>query len=293
MSKPRVAILGLGIMGSGMARRLLSKNFAVSVYNRNADRARPFGDLGAFVAGSATEAASRSDVVISMVADDDASRSIWLGEKGALSGAGSGQVLIECSTLSVHWVRELAGAAAQHGCELLDAPVTGSKPQAASGELLFLVGGSQEGLEKAMPVLSVIGRDAMHFGPTGSGALMKLINNFMCGVQAASFAEAISLIEAGGLDRNKAISVLTNGAPGSPLVKIISTRDAAQDFAPNFELRLMAKDLRYADEESQRLRRNSMEIATSARKIFEQAVAAGYGEKDFSAVLHAASKPHS
>lgn len=293
MSKPRVAILGLGIMGSGMARRLLSKDFPVSVYNRNAERAKPFGDLGAFVADSAAEAASRSDVVISMVADDNASRSIWLGEKGALAGAASGQVLIECSTLSVHWVSELAGSAAQRGCELLDAPVTGSKPQAASGELLFLVGGPQQALEKVMPVLSVIGRDAMHFGPSGSGALMKLINNFMCGVQAASLAEAISLIEAGGLDRNKAISVLTNGAPGSPLVKIISARAAAQDFAPNFELRLMTKDLRYADEESQRMRQHSMEIAASARKVFEQAIAAGYGEKDFSAILQAVSKNRS
>ena len=85
MSKPRVAILGLGIMGAGMARRLLSQDFPVSVYNRNAERAKPFADLGAFVGGSAAEAASRSDVVISMVADDNASRNIWLGEKGGPS----------------------------------------------------------------------------------------------------------------------------------------------------------------------------------------------------------------
>jgi 3-hydroxyisobutyrate dehydrogenase len=290
MSKPRVAILGLGIMGAGMARRLLSQDFPVSVYNRNAERAKPFADLGAFVGGSAAEAASRSDVVISMVADDNASRNIWLGEKGVVAGATLGQVLIECSTLSVKWVRELAAAAAQRGCELLDAPVTGSKPQAATGELLFLVGGAQQALEKAMPVFSALGRDVQHFGPSGSGALMKLINNFMCGVQAASLAEAISLIEASGLDRTKAISVLTNGAPGSPLVKIISTRAAAQDFAPNFELRLMAKDLRYADEESQRLRQSGMAIAESARKVFEHAIAAGYGEKDFSAVLQVGAK---
>ncbi len=290
MSKPRVTILGLGIMGAGMARRLLSLDFPVSVYNRNAERAKPFGDLGAFVASSAAEAASQSDVVISMVADDNASRSIWLGEKGVLAGATPDQVLIECSTLTVNWVRELATAAAQRGCELLDAPVTGSKPQAAGGELLFLVGGAQQALEKARPVFSALGRDTLHFGPSGSGALMKLINNFMCGVQAASFAEAISLIESGGLDRNKAISVLTGGAPGSPLMKVISARAEAEDAAPNFELRLMAKDLRYADEESQRLRRSSMEIAVSARKVFEQAIAAGYGEKDFSAVLKLGSK---
>jgi len=280
-------------MGAGMARRLLSLDFPVAVYNRNAERAKPFSGSGAFVADSAADAASRSDVVISMVADDDASRSIWLGEKGALAGVASGQVLLECSTLSVKWIRELADAAAKRECELLDAPVTGSKPQAAAGELLFLVGGSQQALEKTRPVFSALGRDALHFGPTGSGALMKLINNFMCGVQAASFAEAISLIEAGGLDRNKAVSVLTGGAPGSPLVKVIAARAEAEDAAPNFELRLMAKDLRYANEESQRLRQSGMEIAVSARKLFEEAIVAGYGEKDFSAVLQFSSKDKS
>ena len=285
MSKPRVAILGLGIMGTGMANRLLSQGFPVAVYNRNAQKAKPFADAGAFVAGSPAEAASRSEIIISMVADDNASRSMWLGEKGALAGAISGQVLIECSTLTVGWIQELVSAAAQKGCKLLDAPVTGTKPHAASGELVFLVGGAEDALEKARPVLSVLGKDVVHFGPSGSGALMKLVNNFMCGVQAASLAEALSLVQAGGLDRNKAIAVLTNGAPGSPLVKVVSSRAAAQDFTPNFELRLMAKDLGYADQTAQRLRHSHLETATSALKIFERAIASGYGEKDFSAVL--------
>lgn len=285
MSKPRVAILGLGIMGAGMAHRLLLQGFSMAVYNRNAERAKPFTHSGAFIANSAAEAASKSDIVISMVSDDNASRAIWLGDKGALAGATAKQVLIECSTLSVNWIRELAAAASQRGCELLDAPVTGTKPHAASGELVFLVGGPNEALEKAKPVLSVLGRDVVHFGATGSGALMKLINNFMCGVQAASLAEALSLIKAGGLNQEKAIGVLTNGAPGSPLVKVISTRAAAQEFAPNFELRLMAKDLKYADQESQHLRNDHLENAVAATKIFEKAIAAGYGDKDFSAIL--------
>src|SRR5882724_9831071 len=132
MSKPRVAILGLGIMGGGMARRLLSEGFPVTVYNRNPDRAVPFATAGAFVAGSPREAASRADVVVSMVADDVASRSIWLGENGALAGANRGSVLIESSTLTVGWIKELSAAAAHRGFEFLDAPVTGTKPHAAS-----------------------------------------------------------------------------------------------------------------------------------------------------------------
>ena len=284
MSKPRVAILGLGIMGSGMAARLLSADFPLTVYNRNREKATPFEKAGALVASSPREAAARAEIIISIVADDAASRAVWLGEDGALAGASRGSVLIESSTLTVAWVRELAAAAAHRGCELLDAPVTGTKPHAAAGELLFLVGGSASALATARPVLSVLSRDIVHLGPTGSGAYLKLINNFLCGVQAASFAEAIAFISKSGLDRSKAVGVLTSGAPGSPLLKIISARAAAADFTPNFELRLMAKDLRYAVEEAARSGL-TLQTATAAHEIFMHAIAAGHGEKDFSAVL--------
>src|SRR5689334_9909563 len=108
MSKPRVAILGLGIMGGGMAGRLLSAGFSVAVYNRNPDKAVAFANAGALVAGSAREAASHAEIIISMVADDLASKGVWLGEKGALAGAARGSVLIESSTLTVGWIKELA-----------------------------------------------------------------------------------------------------------------------------------------------------------------------------------------
>src|SRR5215468_774930 len=119
-------------MGSGMVRRLLQAGFPVTVYNRTPERTRTIGELGASIAPSPRAAAERSDILISMVADDVASRSIWLGDKGALSGAAAGTLLIESSTLTVSWVRELAQAALARGCNLLDAPVTGSKAQAAS-----------------------------------------------------------------------------------------------------------------------------------------------------------------
>jgi len=116
MTKPRVAILGLGIMGGGMASRMLSNGYNVAVYNRNPEKAATLSSAGALVAASPREAASHADVVISMVADDVASRNVWLGEKGALAGAARGSVLIESSTLTVGWIKELARAAAQQGC---------------------------------------------------------------------------------------------------------------------------------------------------------------------------------
>jgi 3-hydroxyisobutyrate dehydrogenase len=270
-------------MGSGMARRLLSANFPLAVYNRNREKCIPFAADGAFLAASPREAASRSQIILSMVADDDASRNVWLGESGALAGTSPSSVLIECSTLSIGWVKELETAAAQRGCEFLDAPVTGTKPHAASGELLFLVGGSADALDAARPVLSVLGRDVVHLGPTGSGALMKLINNFLCGVQAASFAEALSLIDAGKLDRVRAVSILTAGAPGSGILKRMAERVAANDFNPNFALRWMAKDLAYAINAASG-NGLSLQTGSGALSVFQNAIADGHGDEDFSAV---------
>ncbi len=284
MSKPRVAILGLGTMGAGMAGRLLSHDFSVSIFNRNQEKARPFAARGATLANSPREAAMRSDVVISMVSDDTASREVWLGADGALAGASTGTLVIESSTLTVGWVKELATAAAASGCEFLDAPVTGSKPHAESGELLFLVGGSATAFDAAKPVFSVLGRGAIYLGPTGSGALLKLVNNFLAAVQTVSFAEALALIDAGGLDREKAISILSEGVPGSPMLKRVAARVASGDFTPHFLMRLMAKDVTYALQEAGHV---GLQLPTAAAALaeFERAIDDGQGEQDFTAVV--------
>ena len=284
MSKPRIAFLGLGIMGGGMARNLLTKGFPLTVFNRNAEKSKPFAAEGAHVASSPREAATQADFIINMVADDSASRSLWLGENGALAGAKPGTICIECSTVTVNWVRELAAAAAQKKCEFLDSPVTGSKNQAAGGELNFLVGGDSATLEKARPVLAAMGKTITHLGPTGSGAMIKLINNFVCGVQVASLAEALTIIERSGLDRAKALEILTHGAPGSPLVRTVAGRMTAPDFTPNFMLRVMAKDIGYAIQEGGKL---SVELVTAkaALEDFQKAIAAGLGDKDIAAIV--------
>ena len=284
MSKPRIAFLGLGIMGGGMARNLLTKGFPLTVFNRNAEKSKPFASDGAHVASSPRAAAERAEIIVSMVADDIAARSLWLGENGALAGAKPGTICIESSTVTVNWVRELAAVAAQTKCEFLDSPVTGSKNQAAAGELNFLVGGDSATLEKARPVLAAMSKTITHLGPTGSGAMIKLINNFVCGVQVAALAEALAMIERSGLDRAKALEILTHGAPGSPLVRTVARRMTAPDFTPNFLLRLMAKDIGYAIQEGGKL---SVELVTAkaALEDFQKAIAAGLGDKDIAAIV--------
>jgi 3-hydroxyisobutyrate dehydrogenase len=280
-----IAFLGLGTMGGGMAGRLLDTGFDVTVWNRRRDRADALGARGARVADSPRAAASGAELVIGMIADDAASRGVWLGADGAIAGAARGTVLIESSTLSPAWITELASQAASAGCELLDAPVTGSRTHAASGDLLFLVGGSIAALERARPALAAMGsRGTVHLGPTGSGARMKLINNFVCGAQAAALAEAIALIERLGLDPAAAFPVLSDGAPGSPLVKGVGARMLKHDYAVNFALALMHKDLTYAMAEGARAG-VPLRTAETARALFSDAIAAKLDDADFAAVV--------
>ncbi len=280
----KVAILGLGTMGGGMAANLLKAGFSLTVYNRTAAKAQALVNGGARLAQTPADAVQGASIAISMLADDHASREIWLGRNGALAAAAPGTILIESSTVSPAWIAELAGHAENRGLEFLDAPVTGSKMQAASAQLSFLVGGSERTLATATPVLQAMSKEILHLGPAGSGSKLKLVNNFLCGVQIASLAEGLAWIERSGLDREKALAFLKTGAGGSPVIGAISARMVSQIYGVNFLLRLMAKDLRYAETEAARC---DIELTTAetARKLFEVAVAKGFGDEDMASVI--------
>ena len=284
MTKQSVALLGLGTMGSGMAANLLKAGFPLTVWNRSRAKAEVSAAQGSRVAETPADAASGASVIVSMLADDVASRAVWLGKDGALAAAEKGAVLVDSSTVSPAWIAELAQAAEARGLELLDAPVTGSRMQAAGGQLTFLAGGSAEALAKAKPVLEAMSKEIVHLGPVGSGAKMKLLNNFLCGVQIASLAEGIAWLERSGLDTEKAIDLLKRGAPGSPLLANISGRMLSRDYTVNFYLKLMSKDLQYAGEAAAE---SGVELTTAAnaRMLFEHAAALGYGDKDMSTVI--------
>jgi 3-hydroxyisobutyrate dehydrogenase len=279
-----IAFLGTGIMGTGMARRLLGAGFPVTVYNRTPDHAASVVEAGARLAKTPADAAAGADVLIAMLSDDVASREIWLGHHGALTTARPGTICIECSTLTVPWVRELAADCTARQLLFLDAPVLGSKPQAASGQLIFLVGGSANALEAVRPVFAPMAKDVVPLGPVGSGTMVKLLNNFLAGVQAASFAEALALLQRSGVNPQAALAVITEGTPGSPMVKTMNTRHAARDYSPNFPLRLMAKDLAYVLAEGKH-HGLTLQTATAALFRFTQAAQSGLGDQDISALL--------
>jgi 3-hydroxyisobutyrate dehydrogenase len=284
MDKPKIAFIGLGTMGLGMSNRLIDAGYPLAVWNRSPEKAAGLAAKGARVAANPRDAAKDAEIIIAMVADDPASRSTWLGESGALAGAKNGAIGIDCSTLTIEWVRELAAEASKRGVHFLDVPVTGTKPHAEKGELTLLVGGDAADLEKVRPALAVMSKEIVHLGPIGSGAAIKLVNNFLCGVHAAALGEAISMINKCGLNPEAAVAVLLNGAPGSPLSKTVNTRQTTQDPTVYFQLALMQKDLTYAVQEA-KARGIDLSTAKAALKRFQAASAAGRGAKDFSAIL--------
>ena len=280
----KVALLGLGTMGSGMAENLAKAGFALTVWNRTAAKAEALCGDRIDVAATPAEAAKDATVVLGMLADDDASRAAWLGADGALAGMAKGAIAIECSTLSPEWIAELAAAANAKEVRLLDAPVTGSRVQAAGAQLTFLVGGEAATLDEARPVLAAMSKDALYLGPIGSGAQLKLINNFLCGVQVASFAEALVWIERSGLDRELALDFLKSAAPGSGIVNTMSERMTERTYEVNFLLRLLAKDLRYAHAAAAEFA-VPLTTAANAEALFERAQQQGHGEQDMAAVV--------
>ena len=284
MSTQQVALLGTGTMGSGMARNLRKAGFPLAVYNRTRAKAEPLTETGARVVDTPALAAADAAVVISMLADDDASREAWLGAHGALHAMQAGAIVIECGTVSPKWVQELREKAEARGLLMMDAPVTGSRPQANAGELTFLVGSDQSTLEAVRPILESMSKAILHVGPVGSGAELKLINNFLCGVQIASFAEALVWIERSKLDRAQALEFLKTGAAGSGIFKQMSERMTARTYEVNFLLRLMEKDMRYA-QQAAAMTQTTLTTAACSGKLFELAEAAGYGERDMSAVV--------
>jgi len=280
----KIAILGLGIMGGGMARQLLAAGFDLTMWNRSAGKAEALRAAGGRVAATPADAVQHADIVIAMLANDDVSKTVWTGEDGALAAMKAGAIAIESSTLTGDWVFDLARQAVARGVRFLEAPVTGSRDQAAQGTLRFLVGGDAEAIELARPAFDAMGGALVHLGPVGSAATVKLANNYLCGVQAASLAEAIALFEKQGRDIEQAMPILFDGAPASPMVKGVGRRMLDRDYAPHFVVPLMAKDLGYAAQALADVGIVSA-IAQAARQRFIDADLVGEGDRDVAAIV--------
>jgi 3-hydroxyisobutyrate dehydrogenase len=268
-----------------MAANWLAKGFEVAVWNRAAVKAQALAGKGAKAAATPREAATGADFIFAMVADDDASRSVWLGGDGALAGAKRGAIGVESSTLTPDWIRELGRHAEAKGCGFLDAPVGGSRAAAEGGELRFFVGGDPQTYEAARPALSAVGTRMDLLGPLGAGATWKLINNQLAAGQIAALAEALEVAKKAGFKNEQISELILGGAPASPIVKLKLPRMLAQDFEPaDFALSLMLKDARYAAALARSLGAPAGMIEGAAQ-AFARADAKGLGAKDIAAVV--------
>jgi 3-hydroxyisobutyrate dehydrogenase len=244
---PRVAFIGLGRMGHGMAGRYLEAGFKVAVWNRSKAKAEDLIARGAQWATSPEDAAIDADAVVTMVADDEASRAVWLTRDGAAANMKAGTLAIECSTVSYRHALDMARELRSRGLVYIDCPVTGLPEAAAAGNLTLLVGADAADLDKARPYLAPLCSTIRHFGAVGTGTVYKLINNLMGAVQIASLAEGIAIAEQAGLDMNLVAEAMATGAVASPQVIRHSARMVARDFSgTSFTAALRRKDAAYA-----------------------------------------------
>ncbi|MEO1133140.1 MAG: NAD(P)-dependent oxidoreductase [Cyanobacteria bacterium J06639_1] len=285
-----IAILGLGAMGSRMAKNLIAAGHAVTVYNRTPERAQPLVEAGATRADTPRQAVASAEFVISMVTDDDASRAVWTDEKtGAIANVQPGAIAIESSTLTPAWIAELAGMMSDLDTQFLDAPVAGSRPQAEAGQLIYLVGGETETVDRCRSLFDITGGKLHHLGSVGSGTAMKLAINSLFAIQVAAFGEMLAFVEALGISREAAAAVLTDSPVASPVLKGVLGQMVAESFAPLFPIDLVEKDLRYALSTATASR---AELPTTqvVRDVFERARQAGYGSDNISGVVQLYSR---
>ncbi len=274
----RIAVLGLGSMGSRMAARLVAAGHDVVVWNRTAAAAEPLLDAGARAAATPRAAAAGRDVVLSMVRDDAGARTVWLDPKiGALAGMSASALAVESSTVTPAWARELARRGRDHGVAVLDAPVVGSRPQAAAGALIFLVGGEVEHLARAEPMFLAMGAAVHHIGPAGAGAQSKLAVNALFAIQVAAVAELFGAAARAGLPAQAIADAVGSTPVASAAVVAAAQAMLAGAHVPSFPVELVVKDLGYVADPA-------TPITTAAFTVFERAVAAGHGAANITAV---------
>lgn len=286
----RIAFVGLGRMGHGMAGRLLAAGHDLAVYNRTPGRAAELVDAGARLAVTPRQAAGGATAVLVMVSDDEASRAVWQGTAGILAAdLEPGAFAVECSTLSHDWVLELAAATRSRGLRFLDCPVTGLPDAAAAGQLTLLIGASAADLEEAQPLLLPLSVERLHFGPVGAGTAYKLIINLMGAVQIAAAAESLALAERAGLDLDQVARAIASGQAASPQVVRHSRRmvDGGHDRDVVFPGRLRRKDAAYGVRLADSLG-VSAPLGRVALAGLDQLVRRGLGDQNESAIVEVA-----
>ncbi len=239
----RVGVIGLGLMGTPMARNILDGGLPVAVWNRTAAKAEPLLAAGASWAGSVGQLAGQSDVVVTMVTDAAASEEVICGEGGVLDHARPGTTLIDTSSIAPEMSRSIAARARDRGVAMLDAPVTGNPRVAEAGKLGVMIGGDEKTVRRVRPVFEKIAAVIVHAGPSGAGSTLKLVNNLILGVAIQAVAEALVLARKAGIHPDRVREITSVGGARTAAMETRGPRMIASDFSPHFSADNMHKDL--------------------------------------------------
>lgn len=281
-----VAVLGLGTMGRGMAANLVRAGYDVTVWNRTPGRA---GVEGAHPAETIAQAVQDKDVVLFCLSDDEAVRAVSLGLDGVLAHAEQGAVVVDMSTISPDLSDEEHAAYQVRGLRFLDAPVFGSRGEAESAGLWVVVGGYEEDLALARPVLEAVSATVQHMGPAGSGARAKLVGNLLVAAQLQSLGEALVLARSAGLDLAKVLEVVAVTDFRTPIYSGVGAAVLAGDYSPAFALRLMRKDVGLIEGLAKSVGA-PVPGTDVVRETLDDALAAGLGDLNASAIVQVLAK---
>jgi 2-hydroxy-3-oxopropionate reductase len=279
----KVGFIGLGIMGRPMALNLKRAGVELSVYARRAESLAPLTEAAAIACASPAEVARQADIVFTMVSDTADVEEVILGTHGVIEGARSGLVVVDMSTISPAATRGIAARLAEHGVEMLDAPVSGGEQGAMDATLSIMVGGPGSAFDRVRPLFERMGRSIIHVGPSGAGQVCKACNQVVIGHTLAGVGEALLLARASGVDEARVREALLGGFAQSRVLEVHGQRMIEGEYAPGFKARLHQKDMRIVLETAAQLG-----IALPGAAVFAQYVNAlvgrGSGELDSSAI---------
>src|SRR5437016_1214580 len=277
----RIGFIGLGIMGRPMAGHLVDAGYTVTVWNRTREKVAALVERGAAAADSPREAASRSDITITMVADTPDVLEVILGPNGVLHGARPGSVVVDMSTISPVATREIARKLAERGVEMLDAPVSGGEKGAIEATLSIMAGGKPEVFERVLPVFQKLGRLIVHLGEIGAGQVTKACNQLVLSLTLLGVAEALTMARKAGVDPAKVRAALLGGFAQSRVLELHGQRMLDRNFEPGFRTRLYHKDMGIVMETGRSVGMPLLGGALAAQ-LYQIAMNRGLGEMDYS-----------
>ncbi|MEM9670919.1 MAG: 3-hydroxyisobutyrate dehydrogenase [Pseudomonadota bacterium] len=286
-----IGMIGLGNMGSGMCANLLKAGHNVRAFDLNPDAVTKAEKFGALGTSSASAALAGVDVVVTMLPTGQHVLEVYFGDSGAVHLAAKNALLIDCSTISVEEARQASSFAESAGFTMVDAPVSGGVEAAASGTLTFMVGGNEDGFDRARPILEAMGKTAIHAGAAGNGQAAKIANNMLLGISMIATCEAFNLAEKLGLDAQTFFEISSNASGQNwsmtsycPAPGPVSTSPSNNEYEPGFAVDMMLKDLKLAADAAETTDAHTA-FGALAKATYEELSKAGYGQKDFSVVM--------